>query len=692
MHNASANLDNLLQRPAQFVVPFVALFDDSTFGNEVRRALNETAEAEFMPAVLQGDSASPEGVLGDLLAVGFQQRLAPLRMWPEQPAWCAWFLGKTGISPDDVGRAIECCASTYPSGVEHVVVVCLEDPKAWRDWTNFKKPSLAVELLLVCDNGAAKRPIPLLATASAAHVYAAWVNHCKTGSGDSHKHLLVTPDHTTHTLGMSVCVPDVAYHAERWSRFILSALLREWNANATCLESATPFEPALSSLKFLVPNATGQSTPDYTVAPADSSWETPRISVGDESFSVSGEFTALSCRRPERRQGSRAQLLSWLSAIKGLASFLGFSTVPNLKQLLDHNAPTQGSRWLQAAKDFLGQPANVSGFLATLRSRLEQTATWAAQRLNSSLEDSNPSGDFRHCECAALAKISGIPSPAGLLLRLILIGLALGSMAMFPLWPPASVHTWQTELAHRIAWGSAASFVLMSLFAAGCWYYSAWRALQAVVQARTAVIQKHLSTVAGLIVGAVAENGRRLSEDVAKWGKAFDELRRTLEDDTRNPAEIKVPNKNSFFPDATLDTLCLKRLPVIVAQAHKSFLADFDASTLTTFQVEQWRQALAKTVHKVAHAEVNQLTFAEWMTELNPTSEQKKHLTEDLVREARLPSLNMRQPANPPPVLFVGAHDLATHNRGLGHITSFDSGQHSLVAVAVIPILQEGTT
>jgi hypothetical protein len=70
-------------------------------------------------------------------------------------------------------------------------VVCLEDPKAWRDWTNFKKTSPAVELLLVCDNGAAKRPIPLLARASAAHVYAAWVNHCKTGSGDSHILLLV---------------------------------------------------------------------------------------------------------------------------------------------------------------------------------------------------------------------------------------------------------------------------------------------------------------------------------------------------------------------------------------------------------------------------------------------------------------------------------------------------------------------
>jgi hypothetical protein len=636
-----------------------------------------------------GDASAPQAVLGELLAVGFQQRLAPLRIWAEQPAWCAWFVGKEGASQDDVCHAVEYCSIGCPVGVEHILVVRVDKADSGQRWLKLKLPNSIVGVLLLCENGAAKRPLPLLANASVAHLYAAWVRHCQNGTGNAHEHLLISADHLVHTVGVSCCAPDLAYHAKRWAGRIRAALMRDWMVDVPEAPSLALFEPALASLRSLLPEQTGQGAPDYLVSSINSSGDGFHICVADERFAISGEFTALSCRRPERSNSSRSQLLAWLSSIKGVSSFLQFAVLANLKKILSQNSAAQGRRWMQASRDYLSQPADAKGFLNRLRQRLEQTANWARERMNASLVDNDHQGDFRQSECAALASISAIPNPGGLLLRLALLGVALGTIAAAPMWVSTGPQQWQTEVAHKAAFGAVGFFLLISLVAPAVWYCSAARAFAVVARARMNVIQGHLCSVAGLLTGALAENGQRLGETVATWGKAFDTLRQELEGDLRAPPASKALNKNAFFRDDALDALCLRRMNELVGAAHCAFLARIGGSAQVTFQTHEWRDALTEAARTVADTEIRKLTFAEWMAELNPSSEQRKCLAEDLVREARLPTVTVRPAANPPPVLLVADSEWAKSSEGLGQVICFDAKARTVMSLSVMPIHQE---
>ena len=680
----SVDARRIIEGPERRVVPLVVLSDESELGAATKRALARTVEQDVAPAVLTGQADAPGPTLAQIAAVGFRQRMAPLRLWENQPVWCVWFAEALHSGLETVLQRI--ITLRLPAGyrAEHIVVLRADSVEECRPAAQ-SLAEVVSAMFWISEKGIASRPLELLTQAAVVLIYSAWRDHCASSSQEAARSLLLSPNHRAYVLGASCNEPDWEYHKWDWSRKVAEAVLQEWQKPHT---SSPPvvMESAKDSLELLLKPGTGWNQATSIYQPFEQTESgLPQILVGAEVVEI--QPVAEDHPAPRRLEGysARRKLAALLAAVKSLHLFLNFSALANIRRLAESRENKMESAWLKGAGSILRQPAPAHAFLSGLRNRLVTILKWANEREAARVVTDSGDLCFPSHEQQATRKILDVPSTGGVLLRLLLIGCGLGWLVVGPIWA-SPMSNWQREVVNGAAMLSIGSFVVIALATAGHWFYFHFRALRAVEQLREHVMGSFAFGVASIAAGCLNRVASRMTQTAQKWVEDFEAMTELLRETTLS-VELPEPcNRNPFFPGGSLDSILSVRLRALTEQVHMACLERWSSQAEFVFDPVAWRRNLLANASATAGEALGTLTFADCIAARKPSSQELQHLSSDLCREARMPSLDIEPPSNPSPVLLVGDGSLFKGLEGIVAIEVRNVPLQRILAVAVIPI------
>jgi hypothetical protein len=623
-----------------------------------------------------------EAVVAQIAALGFAQRLAPLRLRSQQPSWCVWFFGVDDLIPDKVQKRLEHYGANPAAPVEHIVVARLKDAQNWKGWEPVAALSSVRAIFLLSENGPAKRPLTILADAAMVHVYCGWKRYCIVQDGEIGNALLHVQNYRLHALGASFAVPDWEYHTARWAQQIEAELISAWQVEFGSASAGT-IESRLESLRSLLPTETGASSHSYEIVGATGA-ERILIQVANEKFIVLGHFAENQCKT-RRTYSSQDELMNWLNAIRTFHQLLGFAALPNLNRVLTAKSLELLARWREKLQSYLTSEHPPRGFLKACRERLNHAGTWCRENKDAMVVEEDGRNSFAANEMDSLKKIAAIPNLLGVFLRLALPGLCLTWLLLTPRFWIGKTDSLQEQAAHNVLLTAIAGMGLLTATAFGYLLYFHWRAVRAVERTRSDVIGQHFNAVSTLIVGQFSQDGEKLAKQVVEWGRSFDSLCKKVQE-WRPSVGSLPPNGNLFFSGECMDSLIRQRLPVMVEEAHRRFQSGLPRSEFLEFDFSRWQALMKENARAISQQAAEKLSFDECLKARNPTPEEKARLLEDLVCEARTPSLDMPHSANPSPVAVTADTTWGDCASGLPRPVFCDVRLQKMLAVGIIPV------
>jgi len=371
MHNASVDSHRFLQARQRQAVPLVVFHDDSGFGREAARVLASMAEPERSAAVLSGKILAPDDTIAQVTSIGFQQRMSPLRLWANQPLWCAWFADEREVSLADLTRTIASLRIPGVGGATHFVFLYTKKAAPLNIAPTGALMKVVSAVFLASDQGTAHRPLPLLAEGAVSLLYSGWKEHCVSGNHSWDEALLLTRNERVYVLGVSTNEPDWHFHAFCWQEALEAAVLNEWTKPCSGPRIGDTLEPAKTSLDRLLRYGEGWRI-DEVIVRSVRTHQIPwsAIRVGKEVLEPTCQVKDDNHSREIVNGSARHKLAAWLGHVKSMDVFLRFVALVNFRRLITSRSAQIDTDWLSNAHAFLRLRQPVNGFLGKLRIRM----------------------------------------------------------------------------------------------------------------------------------------------------------------------------------------------------------------------------------------------------------------------------------------------------------------------------------
>ena len=309
---------------------------------------------------------------------------------------------------------------------------------------------------------------------------------------------------------------------------------------------------------------------------------------------------------------------------------------------------------------------------------------WATDRERATVIGDDAAPSFKQQEKEVLRRISDVPNGAGLALRLMLIGCGLLWLILAPIWASAGAG-WQRDGLYTASLISGVFFLLISVAGIGHWLYFRWRALRAVERTRHSVHSSFESQLSGILAGVLNRAGKRIATQANDWLLGFASLAEKLGDGRKIGQTAEPKNGNHFFPKDCLASILQDQMQSLVKATHQLFVGQWAKQSDTFFAPEKWRATLIEAARQVSKEAIDRLTHMECLKARKPSAQELSFLLADLCHEARMPSLEIVPPSNPPPALLVGHGDEFPFPQKMSDVQVREVPTSKLLAVSVIP-------
>ena len=460
--------------------------------------------------------------------------------------------------------------------------------------------------------------------------------------------------------------------------------MHEWS-NPHSTSSADHLETAKKSLDRLLKFGEGWRDGEIVVRLARSH-QNPQaeIRVGKESLEATCQVKHEEVSHRLVHWSARRKLAAWLGQIKSMDLFLQFVALANFRRLINSRSVQMEGDWLSDAHTFLQESPPVSGFLGNLHQRMVAIYEWAQERERATVLSDDAAPPFKQQEKEVLKRISDVPNGVGLALRLMLVGCALLWLILAPIWASAGVDR-QRDILNTASLISGVFFLLISAAGIGHWLFFRWRALCAVERIRHCVHASFQAQLSGILAGTLNRAGKRIATQANEWLVRFASLAEKLGNDRKIGHRAEPKNSNPFFPKDCLASILQDRLESLVQATHERFVGEWAKQPDCFFAPEQWRNMLIEASRQVSREAIDKLTHMECLKARKPSAQELSFLLADLCHEARMPSLEIVPPPNPPPVLLVGHGDELPLPQKMSDVQVRGVPTSKLLAVSVMP-------
>lgn len=669
--SAEAAQAAILEPALRKVVPLIAVFDDSPFGEQARDELKLIAPNHYGKVHLVGAFGEMPSLLAGVLAAGFSASILPLSLFPNEPIWCCWFedYSRSRLSTWKAQR--EQLDHAYPGRVRWLLF--LKTEKEDVETTDFPSDERCT-IFLAGEKGAVNRDACLLAQGAVCLLLAGWERFCDAGDLDFHKAMLLENGTCSFVLGVGSSGIDLAYHTTRWSRIVADEVAARWRRAAP----APPLKRQLASAvtrqlipprgyRLRVAEGNGPSNPGFVLA-------------GQEHELSWGDGPEL---QPLKGRSTKDSLRHFLSAIHDTRSFLRAVVLANTEQFVRRRSQVALDRLRAEIDAELRAPESPDGMFSQLYARIDglrQQGTELAQARRNGFS----AGDFEAIAREAQRRVDVLPNLPAAFLRFGVIVIGLTWLFAAPLQWGASPDV-GADPYRNVLIGSLALLGALAVAIPAAYTWRMHRALRALDAARTVMIETHLLQVCDFIVEALRGLGSSISRVIENREAEI----RTMADHfaSRAPSipSDGLTNRCPLFPDACVDAVLEPQSSQLAVDTHRA-----TASSLTggvdQWNPELWRRELLVNAEPRLQGLLARTSFSDFLaTAADQVTTSAATVLATTIADARQPALPMEQSALQPPVLCIAPPNWRTHLETLMNTQLHFLPVRALVAVSLRP-------
>lgn len=677
----------LFQQRAMRVVPLVAVFDDSTFGKASRREFELARLPAFTAVNLSGSLAEASELLERTDRAGYRTSIHPLELVvPAPPTWVFWFEDLTVASSEKSGEAL----SRFRQKVgeqrrfhEFFVLKVNQASDAAAFDTSNRPEGFFRTTFLVGERGSLLHDVDTLAGGVAHFALAGWQRFLTLGDLDIDRALFTQGGGgRTYVLGCGSLGIDLRYHEERLARELARACVERWSEDVVDSPSGAGDapEPQNSLIELLPKRGYRVDSTRADVVPHAA------VELGGRTFELFWE--GASAMRPVKAGGAKGSMRRYLSTIRDTNEFLGSIVRANTTRYIQRETLDLIQRGEALLESEVRLPDRAGGLFKSLQqgcNRLEKPYETLAQ---SQLGRSEAPEEFPAVLAEAHARVEAVPSLPGAFLRLALIALGFGWLVAAPfLWGEGVP---SSGLAQWVPWGAGVLFAVLVPSVPVTYAWRVRRAARAIGFARTTMLDAHLSQVCRTLVEALRAVGSKLCSEIEKKRAAIEALAKGLKERAWAIVDAESSeNRQPIFPDAAVDRVVQPNLAQLVDDTYRGF-RNLMAGVPLALDVDTWREKLSETARDSVGVLLARSTFREFVEGAGLTTDARLRLVENVIREARQPSLPLIANVVTPHVLCLLPLGWLGDTARLDDVHEHEAAVRTLVAVSVQHVDAEG--